>query len=165
MPIYEFYCRPCHTVYSFFSARVDTEARAACPRCGHSPLGRRPSRFATLKHQGGDEPDPLAGLDEDRLEGAMDTLMAEMGDLGDDEDPDPRTLGKLMRRFGDLTGLELGGPMEDYVRRLEAGEDPEALESEMGDSLGDDADDLFQLKQALRQRARRPKVDEELYFL
>ncbi|MFM8396259.1 MAG: FmdB family zinc ribbon protein, partial [Pirellula sp.] len=34
MPIYEFYCPPCHTVYSFLSRRMQVPDKAACPKCG-----------------------------------------------------------------------------------------------------------------------------------
>jgi putative FmdB family regulatory protein len=165
MPIYEYYCPDCHTVYSFFSARVDPDRRPDCPRCRRPELERKPSSFATLRHGGGEESeDPLDALDESRLEGAMDSLMREME--GVDEE-DPRAMGKIMRRFGELSGLEMGDRMEELVRRLEAGEDPESLESEMEDL--DDGDDpmgeLFQLKKAVAdRRTRRPKVDDELYF-
>lgn len=168
MPIYEFYCPTCHTIYSFFSARIDTAAQPACPRCKRDPLERKPSRFATLKHQGEeDAADPFEALDDSKLEGAMDALMHEMSGLENEEDP--RAMGQLMRRFGELTGLELGDRMEDMVRRLEAGEDPDALEAEMEGELGDDGDesmeDFFKLKKAVQQRRRRPRVDDELYFL
>jgi hypothetical protein len=69
--------------------------------------------------------------------------------------------------------------MEEMLRRMEAGEDPERLEEEMGDAFddaaegGEDGDaaggegdplaELFQKKR--RRRRRRPKVDEELHFL
>lgn len=172
MPIYEFYCRACHTVFSFFSSRVDTGREPNCPRCGAGPLPRRPSRFATLKRAAGagdaeaGDDDLLAGLDESRLEGAMDTLVHEMEGLGEEEDP--RAMGRMMRRFGELTGLELGDRLQDYVRRLETGEDPDAVEESMGDDFGDEAgaDELFKLKQAIRSRhERRPRIDEELHFL
>ncbi len=165
MPIYEFYCPECHTVYSFFSARIDTAAQPDCPRCERRELERKPSRFATLKHQGeGDgEDDPMRGLDEAKLEGAMASLMQEMGGLENEEDP--RAIGHLMRRFGELSGLEMGDRMEEMVRRMESGEGPESLEAEMGDDLdGDDFDDFFKLKKAIRHR-RGPRIDEELYFL
>jgi len=165
LPIYEFYCQACHTVYSFFSARIETDARPACPRCQRPELPRRPSRFAMLKHRGEDEPDPFGGFDESRLEGAMESLMGEMGDLENEEDP--RLMARLMRRFSDLSGLELGDRMQDFVRRLEAGEDPEQLEGEMGDAGEgeDDFSDFFKLKKALGERRKHPRVDDELYFL
>ncbi len=166
MPIYEFYCPDCHTLYSFFSARIDTAAKPDCPRCQRRELARRPSRFATLKLRDSEdgEDDLLSGLDEAKLEGAMASLMQEMGGMENEEDP--RAMGHLMRRFGELSGLEMGDRMEEMVRRMEAGEDPESLESEMGDDLdGDDFDDFFKLKKVIAGRRRRPRVDEELYFL
>jgi putative FmdB family regulatory protein len=167
MPIYEFYCHGCHTVFSFFSARVTTEARPACPRCGSGELPRRPSRFATLKHSGEEAElsDPFAGLDDARLEGAMESLMAEAGGLEDEQDP--RAMARLMRRFSHLSGLEMGDRMEEFVARLETGEDPEALEKEV-EAVGDDEDlaGFFKLKKAFHEgRRKRPEVDEELYFL
>jgi putative FmdB family regulatory protein len=167
MPIYEFYCHPCHTVYNFFSARVDTGTRPACPRCGLPELPRKPSRFATLKHGGEDaeDGDPFAGFDDSRLEGAMESLLSETEGLGDEEDP--RAMARLMRRFSELSGLEMGDRMEEMTARLEAGEDPDALEEEVGDlGDGESLDDFFRLKKALGEgRRRRLKVDEELYFL
>ena len=172
MPIYEFYCADCHTVFSFFTPSPHTTRRPDCPKCQRSELERRPSRFATLKHvalkQTGDnamDDDGMGfeGIDEDRLEGAMGAMMGEMERL---DENDPKAMAHMMRRFGDLAGLEMGGQMEDMVRRLEAGEDPDALEQEM-DSLegGDDGfDDFFRLKKTVRRR-RRPRVDDELYFL
>ena len=167
MPIYEFYCPDCHTVFSFFTARVDLEARPDCPRCERAGLKRRPSRFATLKHQGADEEhrDPFDALDESKVEGAMESLMQEMGQLENDQDP--RAMGHMMRRFSELSGLEMGDRMEQLVQRMEAGEDPESLEDEMGDSDDDDdgLEDFFKLKKTVAARRRRPAVDDELYFL
>lgn len=165
MPIYEFYCPDCHTVFNFFSARIDTAAQPKCPRCERLDLERKPSRFATLKHttDGEGEDDPLSGLDETKIEGAMESLMQEMGHLENDEDP--RSMGRMMRRFSELSGLEMGDRMEELVGRMEAGEDPEGLEQEMGDDFdGEGFEDFFKLKQAVASR-RRPKIDEELYFL
>lgn len=170
MPIYELYCPDCHTVFSFFSSRVDTTASPACPRCARPGLKRKPSTFATLKHRGenaeGDDSNPLEGLDESRLMGAMESLLGETGDLEGEEDP--RQMAKLMRRFGDLTGLEMGEKMEGYVARLEAGEDPESLEREMeldGEGSEEGLEDFFKLKKAAQTRRGRPRVDETLYFL
>ena len=166
MPIYEFYCPDCHTVFNFFSARIDTTAKPACPRCGRPRLGRKPSRFATLRHasdaEGEDE--PIAGLDESKIEGAMESLMKEMGDLENEQDP--RAMGRMMRRFSELSGLEMGDRMQELVGRIEAGEDPDSLEQEMGgDFDGEGFEDFFRLKQAAAGRRLRPSVDDELYFL
>ncbi|MEZ5312265.1 MAG: hypothetical protein R2862_00750 [Thermoanaerobaculia bacterium] len=44
VPIYEFYCRACNTVFSFFSSRVDPGVRPACQSYGAPELPRKPSR-------------------------------------------------------------------------------------------------------------------------
>ncbi len=173
MPIYEFYCPDCHTVFSFFSARVSTDAHPACPRCGRPDLGRRPSRFAAIgarrkESEEGEEDSPLGGLDEQRLERALDSMAGEMESLGEADAEDPRTLARFFRKLGQTAGLSPGPRMEEMLRRLEAGEDPEALESEMGDELGEEAglEDLFELRrQARADRRRPPKVDDTLYWL
>lgn len=167
MPIYEFYCAHCHTMYSFFSARVRTDAAPVCPRCGRGDLARKPSRFAAItRRPGGDDEagdDPFAGLDDARLEGALESLAGEAEGL--EENEDPRAMGQLMRRFSKLTGLELGERMEGMVRRLEAGEDPDALEAEMEADGDDDLDAFFQVKKAVQGRRRPPRTDDQLYFL
>lgn len=171
MPIYEFYCRDCHTVFSFFSASVDTAARPLCPRCGEVRLERKPSTFATLSRTGDDsgadaEDAPFGDLDEERLEGAMESIMGELESAGESEDP--RQMARLLRRFGEAAGMEPGPKMEELLGRLEAGEDPDALEDEMGDDLdGEEGlEDFFRArKQGRAARRRRPRVDKELYFL
>ena len=164
MPIYEFYCQTCHTVFNFFSARAGTTRQPDCPRCGRSELPRRPSRFATLKHAGEEEPDPFASFDDSKLEGAMEALMNEADGLESEEDP--RALARLMRRFSDVAGLEMGDRMADFVARLEAGEDPDSLEQEMESfDDGEDFEDFFKLKKQMQERRKRPQVDDELYFL
>jgi putative FmdB family regulatory protein len=168
MPIYEFYCRRCNTIFSFFSAVIDPAARPDCPRCAATDLERRPSTFATIKRSGDSEEDldaPFDQLDENRLEGAMAALMSEMEQAGDSEDP--RQMGSLLRRFGEMTGLEPGPRMEDALRRLDAGEDVDAIEDEMSGDADDEGafEDFFRLKRAAQRRRQRPQVDDTLYFL
>lgn len=169
MPIYEFYCADCNTLFNFFAPRVDTQSRPLCPRCGKIRLERRPARFATLKRTGeGDEEDDLfSGLDERRLEGAMDSLVKEMEGMSGEEDP--RQMARLFRRFSEVAGIEPGPRLEEMLRRLDAGEDPETMEEEMEAGLGDDEESLeefFRFKKVLRsRRSGKPAVDETLYFL
>ena len=58
------------------------------------------------------------------LEGAMNGM--------DDENPDPRQMGQLMRKMCEITGERMDEPMEEVVRKLEEGMDPDALEERMG---------------------------------
>jgi putative FmdB family regulatory protein len=166
MPVYEFYCTECHTIYNFLSRRVDTEKRPACPRCNRPELERQVSLFAVSKGRP-DSEEPMAGMpdmDEEKLERAMMSLAGEME--GVDEN-DPRAMARFMRRLSETTGMNLG-PMEEAIRRLEAGADPERLEEEMGD-LFDDAsmENLFS-KEGIRGLKRKyvpPAHDETLYVL
>lgn len=141
MPVYEFYCPDCHTIFSFFSRRVDTQTRPSCPRCSRPHLSRQASLFAISRARGesdaaGDgEADLPAGLDEERLMRAFAAMEGEMEGL---DDSDPKQAARLMRRLFDATGLRLGDGMAEAIRRMEAGEDPDAIDAELGDVLADE---------------------------
>lgn len=170
MPIYEFYCADCHTIYNFFSRTINTTKRPSCPRCKRPRLDRRASRFAigrAVAEDGAEEDDGLPpGVDEDKLEQAM---LQMAGDVESMDEDDPRQMAQLMRKLAHSTGMEMGDALEEAVHRLESGEDPDKIEEEMGDQL-DDESQLFKLakkggvKEAVRQ-LRPPKVDETLYDL
>jgi putative FmdB family regulatory protein len=138
MPIYEFYCRHCHRVLSFLSRAIDTEKVPACPRCGRTDLLRRASAFAISKGRK-EEPKPEVppgpDVDEARLERAMEALA---GDLDSIDENDPRQGAHLMRKLFAATGMPVGGGMEEALRRMEAGEDPEKIEEQMGDVFEED---------------------------
>jgi putative FmdB family regulatory protein len=139
MPVYECYCPDCHTIFSFFSRRVDTETRPACPRCGRPNLERQVSLFAISKGraetaEGGEDGDLglPAGMDEERLMRAFASLEGEMGNL---DDEDPRQAARVMRTLFESAGLKLGDGMTEAMRRMEAGEDPDEIEEELGDLI------------------------------
>jgi putative FmdB family regulatory protein len=138
MPIYEFYCRHCHRVMSFLSRAVDTDKTPACPRCGREDLARRVSAFAISKgrkEEPAPEKPPGPDVDEARLERAMEALA---GDMDSIDENDPRQGAQLMRKLFSATGMPVGGGMEEALRRMEAGEDPEKIEEEMGDVFEED---------------------------
>jgi putative FmdB family regulatory protein len=138
MPIYEFYCRHCHRVMSFLSRAINTDKTPACPHCGRTDLARRVSAFAISKGRK-EEPKPEAapgpGMDEARLEKAMESLA---GDLDSLDENDPKQGATLMRRLFSATGMPIQGGMAEALKRMEAGEDPEKIEEEMGDVLEQD---------------------------
>lgn len=165
MPIYEFFCDDCNTVFNFFSSRPNTEKRPDCPRCGKQQLQKMMSAFATIgkaKETNGD--DPFSGLDESKMEQALAGLMRQAEHLNED---DPRQMANLMRAFADKTGLNLGAPMEEAIARMEAGEDPEQIEREMGDLMeGEEPFTLEAMKKKAQSGSRRPPSrDERLYEL
>jgi putative FmdB family regulatory protein len=167
MPVYEFYCSPCHTIFSFRSRRVNTDRRPNCPRCGHPELERQVSRFAISK---GRKEEPAEGglppnLDEERLERAMMSLAGEMEGM---DENDPRAMARFMRKFADATGMNLDGEMGEAIRRLESGEDPEKLEEEMGELFDDESMDKLFTPEGMKGLQRRyvpPAHDETLYPL
>lgn len=163
MPIYEFFCDRCNVIFNFFSRRIDTTTAPSCPRCGRENLARQMSTFAMIgKAAGGGDEDPLNGLDESKMEQAFGRLMKEAEGMNED---DPRQMASLMRRFSRETGINLGGNMEEALSRMEAGEDPEQIEKEMGDELGDDDISFETLKKKTIGGVRRPSRDETLYDL
>jgi putative FmdB family regulatory protein len=172
VPIYEFYCPDCHRVLSFLSRRIDTEGRPACPRCGKKGLQRRVSAFAISKHRSeakAPETELPPGFDESRMEQAMSALAAEGDAL---EGDDPKAAARVMRRLFETTGMPVPDGMREALRRMESGEDPEKVEAEMGDVLGEDpfgaglpgeATEPAAKRKARLRRLLPPSVDPELY--
>jgi putative FmdB family regulatory protein len=151
MPIYEFYCRACHTVFDFLSKRVDTTSRPKCPRCKRATLEREVSRFAAVgraKEEGGAGDLPM---DEGKMERALESLAGEAGGM---DENDPRQAANLMRKLSRMTGMKLGGGMEEALNRMEAGEDPEQIESELGDRI--EEEDPFEMPEGEKAVRRRP---------
>jgi len=162
MPIYEFYCDKCNVVFNFFSSRINTEKIPCCPRCGKEKLAKQISGFATLKNRGEDADDPLSGLDETKMEQAFGNLMKEAENI---DENDPRQMASLMRKFSSETGINLGDSMDEAISRMEAGEDPEQVEKEMGDLLEGDDFSLEQLKKKRMKMRNKPEQDDTLYQL
>jgi len=162
MPIYEFYCARCNTIYNFFSRSVNTEKVPDCPRCKAKKLQRRMSVFSVVSAQRGETEDTLPPIDETKMARAMEILGREAEKMGED---DPRQAAAMMRRLSEATGLRLKPGMEEALSRMELGEDPEKIEEELGDLL--DGDDPFSLEGMSRKSGRRavPRVDETLYDL
>ena len=163
MPIYEFYCDRCNTIFNFFSKSVNTEKIPKCPKCSRS-LERRMSVFAKITRGKTDEAaEDMPPIDEAKMERAMAMLAGDAEKINED---DPRQAAALMRKLTDATGLNLGPQMEEALRRMEKGEDPEKIEEEMGDLL--EGDDLFSFeggKSGKGSKRGKPIVDETLYDL
>lgn len=163
MPIYEFYCGRCNMVFNFFSKSVNTEKIPACPKCDQ-PLQRLMSLFAKITRDKAESPgEEMPPFDEQKMENAMAMLAGEADNINEE---DPRQAASLMRKISDATGLSLGPQMEEALRRMEKGEDPERIEEEMGELL--EGDDLFSFEGAKSEKGAkkgRPIIDEKLYDL
>jgi len=165
MPMYEFYCSECNTIYTFFSRVINTDKIPPCPKDPSHTLDRMISRFAVTgraKESGGDgDNNGMADLpiDESRMEKAMESLAAEAEHINEN---DPRQAVDFMRKLTDMTGIRLGEKMEDALSRMEAGEDPEVIEQELGDI---DESELFSMQQPSRRIGAKlpPRRDDTLY--
>jgi len=164
MPIYEFYCSDCHTIFNFFSRTVNTTKKPKCPKCDKKKLSRQVSMFAitgnAAEHAGMDD----FSLDESKMEQALKTLTGEADKI---DENDPRQAANLMRKLTDMTGLKLGPGMDEALSRMEKGEDPEQIEAEMGDLL--EQEDLLEMPakkgSAIQKKRAAPYRDETLYDL
>ena len=94
-------------------------------------------------------------------------MMSLAGEMEGVDENDPRAMARIMRRLSEATGMNLG-PLEEAIRRLEAGADPEQLEEEMGGLFDDDGmENLFTKEgiKGLRRRYVLPAHDDTLYVL
>ncbi len=82
----------------------------------------------------GDEP-PMPDLDDPRVERAMVEMERDMEHL---DENNPKHMAHMMKKMKDLMPPgTMPKEMDIAIKRLEAGEDPEKIEADMGDVLGD----------------------------
>jgi hypothetical protein len=135
MPIYEFYCPDNHRIYQFY-ARTLAQGNIV-PKCPDNPKYRMRKMLSAFAVTGsgrpgeGDSASPGAGepKDDPRMAAAMGQMEREFSSV---DENDPRAMGRMMRRMADLTGEPIGGEMEEVVRKLEEGADPDSLEEQLG---------------------------------
>ena len=92
-------------------------------------------------------------------------MMGLAGEMEGVDENDPRQMARVVRRLTEATGVAVGGEMEEALRRLERGEDPEKIEEELGDLL--EGDNLFGKEglKGLKRRLAPPVHDDTLYRL
>jgi hypothetical protein len=99
------------------------------------------------------------------MERALESLSREAEAISEE---DPGGVARLMRRAYEVAGLPLTDGVREAIARMEAGEDPERIEEELGAAL--DEEELLTTTsgaglRALRRRLKAPEVDDELYEL
>ncbi len=143
MPIYEFACPKCRVVFNFLSKRVNPSHLPQCPKCGNKKMAKQVSQFAMPRgakeptapptgDEAGDGAEmPMPNLDDPRVRRAMSEMEGAMDHL---DENNPKHMAYMMRKLKDL--MPAGMVPKDFdvaVKRLEAGEDPDKIEEDMGD--------------------------------
>jgi putative FmdB family regulatory protein len=143
MPIYEFACPKCRRIYSFLSKRVNPDRLPVCPNCGNTKMSKQVSRFAcsrklsepAAKTDAGPGEPPMPDMDDPRVARAMAEMERDMEHL---DENNPRHMAHMMRKLKDLMPPgSVPKELDTAIKRLEAGEDPEKIEADMGDVLGE----------------------------
>jgi putative FmdB family regulatory protein len=143
MPIYEFACPHCRVIFSFLSKRMKQDRLPTCPKCGGQKMTKQVSRFASPKglsepaakpEAEGGEP-PMPDFDDPKIMRAMSDMERDMEHL---DENNPKHMAYMMRKMKDvLPAGTMPKELDVAIKRLEAGEDPEKIEEDMGDVLGD----------------------------
>jgi putative FmdB family regulatory protein len=145
MPIYEFGCPKCRVIFSFLTKRLNPDRLPTCPKCGNRKMEKQLSHFATPRTAGktsGDEGESEGGpgeggpdMDDPRIQRAMGELERDMGHM---DENNPKHMAHFMRKMKDM--MPPGALPKDIdvaIKRLEAGEDPEKIEADMGELFGE----------------------------
>jgi putative FmdB family regulatory protein len=143
MPIYEFACPKCRVVFNFLSKRVKPEGLPTCPKCGNKKMVKQMSQFAMTRglkepsatSPGEDTDGPMPDMDDPRVMQAMNEIERDMEHL---DENNPRHLAHMMKKMRDVMPPgTMPKEMDVAIKRLEAGEDPEKIEADMGDVFAD----------------------------
>jgi hypothetical protein len=144
MPIYEYYSPDTNRIYSFY-AKTLAQGRLT-PRCPDNPKARMVKLISAFtiggarrKAEESTAPASAAagpgaeGADDAKLNAAMEAMEREFAHV---DENDPRAMARMMRRMAELGGEKLDESMEEVVRKLEEGADPDTLEEQLGDQFG-----------------------------
>ena len=143
MPIYEYACPKCRRIFNFLSKRINPDRLPVCPKCGNKKMAKQVSRFAmsrgltepAAKSEAEGEEGPMPDFDDPRVARAMGELERDMEHM---DENNPKHMAHMMKKMKDLMPPGLAPKELDVaIKRLEAGEDPEKIEQDMGDLLGD----------------------------
>ena len=140
MPIYEFACPKCRKIFSFLSKRINPDRLPVCPKCGNKKLKKELSRFAMTRRlaepsaEGAGDEGPMPDMNDPRIARAMSEMERDMEHL---DENNPKHMAHMMRKMKDIMPAgTMPKELDIAIKRLEAGEDPEKIEADMGDVLG-----------------------------
>jgi len=140
MPIYEFACPKCRVIFNFLSKRVNPDRLPVCPKCGNKKMTKQMSPFAMprgLKESAAapDEGESMPDVDESKVMHAMSELERDMDHF---DENNPKHMAHMMRKMKEaMPPGVMPKEVDVAIKRLEAGEDPEKIEADMGDVFGE----------------------------
>src|SRR6185295_4191404 len=129
-------------IFSFLSKRLNPDRLPVCPKCGNQKMEKQISRVALTRGlaepaAGGAEGEDgsMPDLDDPRVARAMAEMEQDMEHL---DENNPKHMAHMMRKMKDLMPPgSVPKELDVAIKRLESGEDPEKIEEDMGDLLGD----------------------------
>ncbi len=101
MPMYEYYCKPCHTIFSFLARTANVTSRPACPRCG-GDMQKQVSSFAFSQKMKGTEKLPFSTQ---QAEEGVKKLKNEIDRLKSEETP--QRAEQFKKNFERWSGVKL----------------------------------------------------------
>jgi hypothetical protein len=109
-----------------------------CPKCGNKKLKKELSRFAMTRGLAepatGSDEGPMPDMNDPRVARAMSEMERDIEHL---DENNPKHMAHMMRKMKDiLPAGSIPKELDIAIKRLEAGEDPEKIEEDMGDVLG-----------------------------
>ena len=116
MPIYQYRCLSCKKRFEVYMSYAEYGTRPVqCTHCGSDQVLRRIGRIRIAKSEESRldnlaGPETLAGLEDD-----------------------PRELGRMMRKMSSEMGEDMGPEFDEVIDRLEAGQSPGDIESDLPD--------------------------------
>lgn len=117
MPTYDFICNACRQRFDIFLTFAEYGKKTVhCSHCNSSDVRRRMTKVRIAKTQDqryasmADEFESFAGLD-----------------------GDPKALGQMMKNMGKELGEDLPPEFNEVVERLDDGQSPEEIESDLPD--------------------------------
>lgn len=151
MPIYEFLCEECRTVFSFHSSGVDTSTVPCCPKCSNTAMKKQFSVFSTnRKAEQYDETKVLEGFD--RLIDGVEEEKAE------------NIAGRLLD-FAETSGIKFNTQTENDLAEYMAGDKTELLKTKFDSQIELDSSSFSKGEVFVQKEGRSYLLDEKLYDL
>ena len=122
MPTYDFICNTCQKRFDVFLTYNEYGKKTVhCEHCNSVDVRRRMTKVRIAKTE----------------EGRLESMAEGFNGLEGMED-DPAAFGRMMKKMGKEMGEELPAEFDEVVDRLEAGQNPDEIESALPDLSGED---------------------------